>query len=161
MYSSEPLHMDEQGQDDQSEPIYSSSVSIRDIALKTCRKQWTIAECGERGSGISVLMVRQDDNEDDIKTKFVRGCSRGVIVKAMDCGIVVSEFVLQSRYYVHFQANTLGKVWTPLSSQLWVKLQHSCSSRRMALALNNIKRVDMPLNKETKPKFVNKQMYIT
>ena len=27
----------------------------------------------------------------------------------MDCGIVVSEFVLQSRYYVHFRTNTLGK----------------------------------------------------
>ena len=38
-----------------------------------------------------------------------RGCPRGVMVKAMDCGIVVREFVLQSRYYVHFQANTLGK----------------------------------------------------
>ena len=31
------------------------------------------------------------------------------MVKAMDCGIVISEFELQSRYYVHFQANTLGK----------------------------------------------------
>ena len=31
------------------------------------------------------------------------------MVKAMDSGIVVSEFVLQSPYYVHFQANTLGK----------------------------------------------------
>ena len=37
------------------------------------------------------------------------GCPRGVMVKAMDCGIVVSEFVLQSRYYVQFRANTLGK----------------------------------------------------
>ena len=27
----------------------------------------------------------------------------------MDCGIVVSEFELQPRYYVHFRANTLGK----------------------------------------------------
>ena len=36
-------------------------------------------------------------------------CPRGVMVKAMDSGIVVSEFVLQSRYYVHFRANTLGK----------------------------------------------------
>ena len=34
---------------------------------------------------------------------------RGVMVKAMDGGIVVSEFVLQSHYYVHFQANTLEK----------------------------------------------------
>ena len=39
----------------------------------------------------------------------LRGCPRGVMVKAMDCGIVVHEFVLQSRYYVHFRANTLGK----------------------------------------------------
>ena len=41
-------------------------------------------------------------------------CPRGVMVKAMDCGIVVSEFVLQSRYYVHFQTNTLGKGMNPL-----------------------------------------------
>ena len=37
------------------------------------------------------------------------GCPRGVMVKAMDYGFFVSKFVLQSRYYVHFQANTLGK----------------------------------------------------
>ena len=36
-------------------------------------------------------------------------CPRGVMVNAMDCGIVVSEFVLQSSYYVHFRANTLRK----------------------------------------------------
>ena len=42
------------------------------------------------------------------------GCSRGVMVKAMDCGIIVREFVLQSRYYVHFRANTLGKGMNPL-----------------------------------------------
>ena len=35
-----------------------------------------------------------------------------------DCEIVVSEFKLQSRYYVHFRANTLGKGMNPLSSQL-------------------------------------------
>ena len=35
-------------------------------------------------------------------------CPGGVMVKAMDCGIVVSEFVLQSRYYVHLRANTIA-----------------------------------------------------
>ena len=35
-------------------------------------------------------------------------------IKAMNCGIVVREFVLQSRYYVHFRANTLGKGMNPL-----------------------------------------------
>ena len=47
------------------------------------------------------------------KTYTLKGCPRGVMVKAMDSGIVVYEFVLQSRYYVHFRANTLGKGMNP------------------------------------------------
>ena len=35
-------HMDKQGQDDKLEPTYSSSVPIRDVALKTYIKQCTI-----------------------------------------------------------------------------------------------------------------------
>ena len=35
------------------------------------------------------------------------GCPSDVMFKAMDCGIVVREFVLQSRFYI--RANTLGK----------------------------------------------------
>ena len=31
------------------------------------------------------------------------------MVKAMDNGIVVNEFVLQLHYYIHIRANTLGK----------------------------------------------------
>ena len=42
---------------------------------------------------------------------YFLGCPRGVMVKAMNCGIVVREFVLQSRYYV--RANTLGKGMNP------------------------------------------------
>ena len=40
------------------------------------------------------------------------------MVKAVDCGIVLSEFELQSRYYVHFRANTIEKGMNPLSSQI-------------------------------------------
>ena len=36
------------------------------------------------------------------------------MVKAMNYGIVVREFVLQSRFYVHFRANTLGEGMNPL-----------------------------------------------
>ena len=60
--------MDEQRQDDKLEPIYSSSVPIQDIALKTSREQWTIVAGGERGPGRSVLVARHDD--DDIKAKI-------------------------------------------------------------------------------------------
>ena len=63
MYSYGPLHKSEQKQGDQLEPTYSSSVRIRDVALRTCRNQWTIRRGGERGSGISLLMARQDDDE--------------------------------------------------------------------------------------------------
>ena len=54
------------------------------------------------------LMVSQVNPED------MGGCPRGVMVKAMDREIVVREFVLQSCYYVHFRANTLGKGMNPL-----------------------------------------------
>ena len=37
-----------------------------------------------------------------------RWCLRGVMVKVMDCGIVVSEFELQSSYYIHFGQIPLG-----------------------------------------------------
>ena len=35
------------------------------------------------------------------------------MVKAMDWGIIVREFELQSLYYVHFRANTPGEGMNP------------------------------------------------
>ena len=49
--------MAKQRQDDQLEPTYSSSVPIRDVALKTYREQWTIGRDGERETGISMLIA--------------------------------------------------------------------------------------------------------
>ena len=37
------------------------------------------------------------------------GYPHDVMVKALDCRIEVCKFELQSRYYVHFRTNTLGK----------------------------------------------------
>ena len=48
----------QQKQSDQLEPTYSKSVRIRDVALGTWQKQWTIGRSGERGSVISVLVAR-------------------------------------------------------------------------------------------------------
>ena len=44
---------------------FSSYVRIRDVALKTCWRWWTIGRSGERGSGISVLVARHHDDDDD------------------------------------------------------------------------------------------------
>ena len=48
------------------------------------------------------------------ETTSWRGRPRGVMVKMMDCGFVVSKFKLQLRNYVHFRANTIGKGMNPL-----------------------------------------------
>ena len=64
MYSNGPPNMAVQKQDDQLELTYSNYVRIQDVTLKTCRKRWVIGRSGERGSGISVLVARHNDDDD-------------------------------------------------------------------------------------------------
>ena len=59
-------HMDVQKQDDQHEHTFSNYVRIQDVVLKTCLRRWTIGKSGERGSGISVLPARHDDDDEAI-----------------------------------------------------------------------------------------------
>ena len=77
----------------------------------------------------------------EFETNILLGVAslRGVLLKAMDCGIIVSEFELQSRYYVHFWTNTLGKGVYPLI--ILAEYQQYCTSRIMALALNILQRL--------------------
>ena len=63
MYSYGSPHMAAQKQDDQHEHTFSSYVRIRDVVLKTYLGRWTIGRSGERGSGISVLPARYDDDD--------------------------------------------------------------------------------------------------
>ena len=62
----------------------------------------------------SLLMKKAMKSHDHSNLNNVLGCPCSVMVKAMDCEIVVSEFELLSRYYVHFRTNTLGKGMNPL-----------------------------------------------
>ena len=79
------------------------NVPTKKTSTKTkLNKQKTVGKC--------VLLHKQFV----IVIQKTEGCPRGVMVKAMDCRIVVREFVLQSDYYIHFQANTLGKGMNPL-----------------------------------------------
>ena len=61
-----PPHMTEQKQDDQLQHTYSNYKKIRDVALKTCHRRWTIGRSGERGSGISLLAARHDDDDNQM-----------------------------------------------------------------------------------------------
>ena len=64
MYSCGPPLMDVQGWDNQHELTYSNYVRTQDVTLKTCRRRWMIGRNGERGSGISALTARHDDDDD-------------------------------------------------------------------------------------------------
>ena len=59
-------YMAEQKQDDQLEHIYNSYMRLRDVALKTDQRRWTIGRSGERGSGISVLTAWHDDDSKNV-----------------------------------------------------------------------------------------------
>ena len=58
--------------------------------------------------------VRIEAKEEKPWEKSCGGCPRGVIIKAFDCRILISEYELQLRYYVHFRTNTLRKGMNPL-----------------------------------------------
>ena len=64
MYTYGPPHMAELKQDNQLEHTYSSCVRIRDVAQMFCQRRWTIGKSGKRGSGISVLAARHEDDDD-------------------------------------------------------------------------------------------------
>ena len=44
------------------------------------------------------------------------GNCQSIMFKVLDCSLEVSEFKLQSWYYVHFQINALWKGMNPLIS---------------------------------------------
>ena len=50
--------------------------------------------------------------DSDVRTLV--GCPHGVMVKALDCEMLLSEFELQLCYYIYFRTNTLEKVMNPL-----------------------------------------------
>ena len=76
----------------------------------------TLIGWGESYPSVETQSVYSADSDELAFAKLYDfgGGPRGLMVKAMDSWIVVREFVLQSCYYVHFRANTLGKCMNPL-----------------------------------------------
>ena len=80
----------------------SSSDSFQEIQVCLLREKIL-----QRRSGKVAKVTKNIHNTLRIITKDIfavvngGGGPRGVMAKAVNCGIVVSEFVLQSRYYVH------------------------------------------------------------
>ena len=78
-----------QKQDDQLERTFSSYVRIQDVTLKTYLGRWTIGRSGERGSGISVLPARYDDDDDETVLTFK-------FLKWLECSPMARKTWIQS-----------------------------------------------------------------
>ena len=88
------------------------------------------------------------------------------MVKAVDCGIVESEFELQSRYYTHFRTNNLRKGMNPLILPAMGSIVPLSFFLKEGFGIKLPKEVDLPSNKETKSfiytvKWLKKLLYIT
>ena len=102
MYSFEPPHMAEQKPDDLHEHTFSNYVRIRDVALKTCRRRWTIGKSGERGSGISVQPARHDDDDDDDISMLLIWWKWINYLNVTDCWLFWRENYLLNGFYLHW-----------------------------------------------------------
>ena len=118
MFSYGPPHMAEQKQDDQLKHTYSRYVRIRDVALKTCQRRWTIGRSGERGSGISMPEARHDDDVDYsvlhfLGSRFVIFCCLSIFIFKWNIAnhysyqfwivfVITFTYIKQSEYSVFF-----------------------------------------------------------
>ena len=110
MYFYGPPYIAVQKQDDQHEHAFSSYVRIRDVDLKTCLGRWMIGRSGERGSGISVLPARHDD--DDAFFSFCRDFSPCFLFDPKWCSHTVSNLsvAVQTILYLHDYWHRLQKI---------------------------------------------------
>ena len=109
--------MAEQKQDDLIKHTYSSYVRIRDVALKTCQRRWTIGKSGERGSGISVLAARHDHDDDN-------------------WGMIFFILILFVNYILSFSLVRLRIIW--LSARAGAHIEYSSSSRAEDVTITNV-----------------------
>ena len=124
MYSYGSPHMAAQKQDDQHERTFSSYVRIQVVVLKTYLGRWTIGRSGERGSGISVLPARYDDDDDIYIYIYTLGGSR-IPLQRCSWGILLPQpSGLQGFKYVVY--NYINSLWTR-DSACQEKLGSHCS----------------------------------
>ena len=119
MYSYGPPYIAGQKRDDQFEHTFSSYVRIRDVALKTCQRRWTIGRSGQRGSGISVQAARHDDEDnEDIE---VKSHSRMFASKTVSFfggwGLFLFIYLFVCFFYLYFPPLTLLRVFHPSVSR--------------------------------------------
>ena len=116
-----------QKQDNRLEHAYSSYVRIRDVALKAGQRQWTIGRSSERGSGISVLAARHDEDDED--DDYLKKDIRPEIIKSQNVKSL-RENILLNKKWINSILNS-----EPYSSFEWVPSYQGIFSAKLLLHL--------------------------
>ena len=121
-----------QKQDDQLERTFSSYVRIQVVVLKTYLGRWTIGRSGERGSGISVLPARYDDDDDSLYIYIYIYICVYVFIVYIHIHIhwICVYIYIYIYIYIH-QGEWVAPSSTPLYSSYWqgnlgVTLNYGC-----------------------------------
>ena len=76
--------------------------------------------------------------------------THGVVANVLNCDIVVSEFELQSCFYVYIRTNTIGKYMNPIVLSAIGEIVPLLFFYKNSLDFKLPAKFGMPLNKETK-----------
>ena len=117
------------------EPTEERSTSTLQIFFFNSQLFLHLDRLDKRSQSVQLFYDSLEEYEKIDPGLFQNGNLRKVVVHALRCDIIVSEFELQLRYYLHFGLILLEMVWTPYLLQLWVKYYLYCSSTRISLVL--------------------------
>ena len=144
MYSYGPPHMAVQKHADQHEHTFSSCVRIRDAVPKTCQGRWTIGRSGERGSGISVLPARHDDDDDIDKIK--RSFFQAAVVSILLYGC--TTWTLTKRMEKKLDGN-YTRMLRAILNKSWGNTQQNTNYTATYLPLRKLSKLDEPDTQNT------------
>ena len=129
MYSYGSPHTAAQKQDDQHERTFSSYVRIQVVVLKTYLGRWTIGRSGERGSGISVLPARYDDDDEATQAEISGGSD-------LDNKKAVSAVPCWTDWWFPLFLLQYETMHCPVETQLQVTLEKASSSSTLSCVLS-------------------------
>ena len=131
MYSYGTPHMARQKQDDQLEHTFSSYVRIRDVALKTSQRRWTIGRSGERGLGISVLAARHDDDDFSTVGTILKPFLKALKLVSFCCILPLNldkqrTTLIYKNIILYFYSSMVIFVWNRRAVRESLRTQRSC-----------------------------------
>ena len=108
MYSYGPPHMAGQKQDNQLEHTFSSYVRIRDVALKTSQRRWTIGKSGEMDNRACGTKWWHDDDDGIYIYIYMLIFIKKISTKKKLWNFIILMGTLYNHFYIFFVTKLNG-----------------------------------------------------